>query len=238
MRGQRHSLHFGCERSVHRRRADFLGPVGGVLVLVVEEYCACARADEDHRKGAVGEHGAGQLLAGDAFLNQGGLAQGEDLVQGRAEVLGRGHSAHAQAGPPGVGLDEERAGQVGFARLAWNAGEQSPRWGAQPGLGVNGLGRGLVQGQERGPGACALVGAVRLLQHGLDEPVLARGAVQVQEGEVRLAGGGDDFRKFKGGVQKAHLMSQARKGLADAARPGKGHLAFSRPAAGDQNHAH
>jgi hypothetical protein len=102
----------------------------------------------------------------------------------------------------------------------------------------NFLCRGLVQGPERTARTRPLIGAADALQHGLDQSVLARGPVQVEEGEIARSGLLEQSAQAPGRIEELHGMAQASQGRLDLHGPAQGDRALARPAPGYQKHSH
>ena len=100
------------------------------------------------------------------------------------------------------------------------------------------LGRRLVQRQEGARRVSPLIRAAHAVKHGLHQAVLARRAVQVDEGEVMLAGLGQQVVKVRQQIEKGHAVAPRAQGFGHAARAVQRNFALTGPAARNQKNLH
>ena len=100
------------------------------------------------------------------------------------------------------------------------------------------LGDGLVEAEEGGRGTGAEVGAAGALEHGLDEAVLAWGAVEVEHGEVVLLRQRNQVVEVCQQVAEADLVAEIFQGAFHPLGASEGNLALTGPSASNQKNLH
>ena len=100
------------------------------------------------------------------------------------------------------------------------------------------LGRRLVQGQEGTRRPRPLIRAAHPVEHGLHQTVLARRAVQVDQGEIVFAGLRQQGVEFRQQIEKSHAVAPRAQGFGHAARAVQRDFALTGPAARNQKNLH
>ena len=91
------------------------------------------------------------------------------------------------------------------------------------------LGGGFVQGQLGRRRTCALIGDGNGVENGLNEAILTRRTVQVDEGKIACPGRRDQPVEIPGRVEGDDLVAEFEKGLCDLLGAEQGYLPFIGP---------
>ena len=204
--------------------ADFPRAVSCVLVVIVEKRPFPVHDENGIERLAV-EHAAGHVPPPDALFHQGFLAGGEEGVEGCFEFRPGVHAAEQQAGSSRIGLDEQGVRQAEVFRIPVRprmAGQENASGQGNARFPEQEFGRRFVQGQEGTGRVRALIGTARLVEQGLEQSVLARRTVHVDERHVMGACGAQHLVKIPARVKHGDAVPLALQGFSDHGRAAQG----------------